>query len=209
MTPPEQQHCGLEGICRLYFGRNDDYPCRGIRWDLADEPKCSSDTRTHPMPVGDAPNYIEQIRSHANTLSEIITLEPATAKTLTRIEGEMWDLALKMDTYQKEHDAQVAAEAVEAYKKEISTGQEPLYTAGMVKNRIDYAIAEDRKRPRPPCEECVWMKEAKDARERENRRVLNELMFFLDGYRPTKRLLEIFTKIQSLRTQNEPERREE
>jgi len=45
-----------------------------------------------------------------------------------------------------------------------------------------------------------------DATLAENTRVLNELMFFLDGYRPTKRLLSIFTKIQSLRIQQEAQR---
>jgi hypothetical protein len=42
-------------------------------------------------------NAPEQIRNQARTLSDIITLEPNTAKELTHIEGELWEIANKME----------------------------------------------------------------------------------------------------------------
>jgi hypothetical protein len=42
-------------------------------------------------------NAPEQIRTQARALSDIITLEPNTAKELTHIEGELWDIANKME----------------------------------------------------------------------------------------------------------------
>lgn len=47
--------------------------------------------------AGKAVNVVEQIRAQANALSNIITLEPNTAKELTYIESELWDLAYKID----------------------------------------------------------------------------------------------------------------
>jgi hypothetical protein len=85
--PLHLQHCDHECVCQDKTPWNsNNHPCEGC--------SCEWDTRSHTLSQS---NVSEQIRNAANALSSIITLEPNTAKELTHIESDLWDIANKLD----------------------------------------------------------------------------------------------------------------
>jgi hypothetical protein len=92
-------------------------------------------------------NAPEQIRSQAKALSDIITLEPNTAKELTHIEGELWDIANKMESpIQQEYYLLIRDDMEEFYDSLVHVvGKEYADTV--------WTCIENRTHPHPPAPE--------------------------------------------------------